>query len=169
MRRFFAARYRLSNAHRRSTAHSRRDDRARRAAARGADPRAAARREHVLVANVDQLVIVMSLVEPDLKPHLIDRYLASAEQGGLQPVAVPEQGRPGRPGGLPAAHRPVQPARHPDVPDQRPHRPRHRPAARAACAAGATVFSGQSGVGKSSLLNAIQPDLGLRGERRSAR
>src|SRR5262249_18274863 len=44
--------------------------------------RASRGREHVLVANVDQVVIVMSLVEPDLKPHLIDRYLVSAEQGG---------------------------------------------------------------------------------------
>src|SRR5947199_10512792 len=42
-------------------------------------------REHVLVANVDQVVIVMALVEPDLKQHLIDRYLASAEQGGIAP------------------------------------------------------------------------------------
>src|SRR5439155_447752 len=48
--------------------------------------RASRRREHVLVANVDQLVIVMSLVEPNLKPHLIDRYLAAAQQGGLKPV-----------------------------------------------------------------------------------
>src|SRR5262249_18059102 len=43
-------------------------------------------REHVMVANVDQVVIVMSLVEPDLKPHLIDRYLVSAEQGGIAPI-----------------------------------------------------------------------------------
>ena len=43
--------------------------------------RASRRREHVLVANVDQLVIVMSLVEPDLKPHLIDRYLATRPAG----------------------------------------------------------------------------------------
>src|SRR5207248_2164421 len=48
--------------------------------------RASRGREHVIVANVDQLVIVVSLVEPELKPHLIDRYLASAEQGGIAPV-----------------------------------------------------------------------------------
>src|SRR5204863_4737244 len=48
--------------------------------------RSSRRREHVLVANVDQLVIVMSLVEPDLKPHLIDRYIAAAEQGALTPI-----------------------------------------------------------------------------------
>src|SRR5439155_5848735 len=48
--------------------------------------RASRGREHVLVANVDQVVIVMSLVEPELKPHLIDRYLVSAEQGGIAPI-----------------------------------------------------------------------------------
>ena len=48
--------------------------------------RASRGREHVQVANVDQVVFVLSLVEPDLKPHLIDRYLASAEQGGIQPI-----------------------------------------------------------------------------------
>src|SRR6185369_14305442 len=50
--------------------------------------RASRRREHVLVANVDQLAIVISLVQPDLKPHLIDRYLAAAQKGGLAPVLL---------------------------------------------------------------------------------
>ena len=35
---------------------------------------------------MDQLAVIMSLVEPDLKPHLIDRYLATAQKGGLAPV-----------------------------------------------------------------------------------
>ena len=48
--------------------------------------RASRGREHVLVANVDQVVIVMALKEPELKLHLIDRYLASATQGGIQPI-----------------------------------------------------------------------------------
>jgi len=48
--------------------------------------RASRGREQVLVANVDQVVIVMSLVEPELKPHLVDRYLASAAQGRIAPV-----------------------------------------------------------------------------------
>jgi ribosome biogenesis GTPase len=48
--------------------------------------RASRGREHVLVANVDQVVFVVSLVQPELKPHLIDRYLCSAEQGGIRPV-----------------------------------------------------------------------------------
>src|SRR5262249_21614850 len=48
--------------------------------------RASRKREHVIVANVDQVVIVMALVEPVIKPHLVDRYLASAEQGRIAPI-----------------------------------------------------------------------------------
>jgi ribosome biogenesis GTPase len=123
--------------------------------------RASRRREHVLVANVDQLVVVMSLVEPDLKPHLIDRYLAAASKGGLAPVlclnkidlADPAELQPlvgayaqlGVPAVLTSA-----------VTGQGIARLRELLRGRA------TVFSGQSGVGKSSLLNAVQPGLGLR-------
>ena len=123
--------------------------------------RASRGRQHVLVANVDQVVFVVSLVEPELKPHLIDRYLASAEQGGIQPILClnksdliePAQYQPliglysqlGVPVLLTSAAGGAGIARLRD-------RLRGRE----------TVFSGQSGVGKSSLLNAIQPGLGLR-------
>lgn len=122
--------------------------------------RASRRREHVLVANVDQLVVVMSLVEPDLKPHLIDRYLAAAQQGGLKPILclnkadladpVPLQplvgayAQLGIPTLLTSARTGVGIARLRELLKDR-----------------ATVFSGQSGVGKTSLLNAIQPGLAL--------
>jgi len=123
--------------------------------------RASRGREHVLVANVDQVVIVMSLVEPDLKPHLIDRYLVSAEQGGITPILclnkadlvdpVPYQpligfySQLGIPTFLTSAPT-----------GQGIERLREKLMGRE------TVFTGQSGVGKSSLLNAIQPGLGLR-------
>lgn len=123
--------------------------------------RASRGREHVLVANVDQVVIVVSLVEPELKPHLIDRYLASAEQGGIAPVIC-----------LNKADR-VDPA------DYQPLVGLYSQLGIATLLTSATagtgiarlrerlrgrqtVFSGQSGVGKSSLLNAVQPDLALR-------
>jgi ribosome biogenesis GTPase len=123
--------------------------------------RASRGRQHVLVANVDQVVFVVSLVEPELKPHLIDRYLASAEQGGIQPVLCLNKADL------------IEPARYQPLIglysqlgvgvfltsaadgsgiDRLRQRLRGR----------ATVFFGQSGVGKSSLLNAIQPGLDLR-------
>jgi len=123
--------------------------------------RASRRREHVLVANVDQLVIVMSVIEPDLKPHLIDRYLASAEKGGLKPVLclnkadrmdtielqpmIGAYSQMGVPTLLTSARTGYGVER---LRDQLRGR--------------ASVFSGQSGVGKSSLLNAVQPELALR-------
>lgn len=122
--------------------------------------RASRRREHVLVANVDQAAIVVSLVEPDLKPHLIDRYLALAQQGGLRPLVLlnkadladvvelqPMIGAYARFGitVMPTS------ARTGTGIDRLREELRGR----------ATVFSGQSGVGKSSLLNAVEPGLGL--------
>ncbi len=123
--------------------------------------RASRRREHVLVANVDQLVVVMSLFEPGLKPHLIDRYLASAEQGGIQPILClnkadlvdPVDFQPliGMYSQLGVATFLTSAAAGTGI-DRLRDRLRDRE----------TVFTGQSGVGKSSLLNVIQPELGLR-------
>jgi ribosome biogenesis GTPase len=42
--------------------------------------------KHVLAANVDQVLIVASAADPPLKPSLIDRYLISAATGGIRPV-----------------------------------------------------------------------------------
>ena len=123
--------------------------------------RASRRREHVLVANIDQLVIVMSLVEPALKPHLIDRYVAAALKGGLAPVVCLNKADLADP----VALQPLIGA----------YSQQGIPAVLTSAVTGygvdrlrellrdrATVFSGQSGVGKSSLLNAVQPELGLR-------
>jgi ribosome biogenesis GTPase len=123
--------------------------------------RASRGREHVLVANVDQVVIVMSLVEPDLKPHLIDRYLASAEQGGIAPIICLNKADL-------ADHAACQPI-------LGLYSQLGIPTLLTSAASGLgverlrrllkdreTVFAGQSGVGKSSLLNALQPGLDLR-------
>lgn len=43
-------------------------------------------RQHAIVVNADQLLIVASVARPRLKPHLIDRYLVAAGKGNLRPV-----------------------------------------------------------------------------------
>ena len=123
--------------------------------------RASRGRRHVIVANVDQVVIVGSAAMPGLKPALIDRLLVAAESAGIRPVIcinkvdlvdasrlVPLAGvyaRMGYATVLCSAVTGVGIARL-----------RHELAGRL------TAIVGQSGVGKSSLLNALDPNLDLR-------
>ena len=48
--------------------------------------RSSKQRKHVIVANVDQVLIVASADQPALKPNLIDRMILTAEQSGVRPV-----------------------------------------------------------------------------------
>lgn len=118
-------------------------------------------RQQVIVANVDQLLIVASAAEPALKPNLIDRFLVTAEKADIRPLICvnkvdlvdpadlqPLIGVYGQMGyhvllasattgvGIPRLKRWLQGQQ--------------------------TVVAGQSGVGKSSLLNAVEPALKLR-------
>ena len=124
-------------------------------------------RQHVIVANIDQLVIVGSAAEPYLKPNLIDRFLVAAEKGRFRPLICINKVDLVDPAGL----QPIV-----GVYSQMGYevlllsavtgfgveRLRHRLAGQQ------SVISGQSGVGKSSLLNAVEPGLDLRVGRVSA-
>lgn len=46
------------------------------------------KKEHLIAANIDLVLITGSVVNPLLKPPLIDRYIISALRGGMQPVVV---------------------------------------------------------------------------------
>lgn len=118
-------------------------------------------RRHVLVTNVDLVIIVASTAEPDLKPHLIDRFLVTAEQAQLDALIVfnkvdlvdPTELQPllgvyaqmGYRTLLTSAERGWGTDHLRDIVTGRQ-----------------SVVAGQSGVGKSSLLNAVQDGLGLR-------
>jgi ribosome biogenesis GTPase len=119
------------------------------------------RRQHVIAANVDTVLIVSALAEPGLKLNLVDRYLVAAEIGGVRPVIVfnkadlVDLSRYQWVFGLYS-----QLGYETLVTSAADGRGLER--LRVLLARGVTAVSGQSGVGKSSLLNAIQPGLGLK-------
>ncbi len=45
-------------------------------------------RQRVIAANLDSVVVVVSVISPPLHPRLIDRYLLAIQYGGCQPVLV---------------------------------------------------------------------------------
>jgi ribosome biogenesis GTPase len=45
-------------------------------------------KEQLIAVNVDQAIIAISVVNPTLKPALVDRYLIAAEKGNIQPLIV---------------------------------------------------------------------------------
>ncbi len=118
-------------------------------------------RQHVLVANVDQLVIVTSAAEPRIKPNLIDRLLVTAERGGIRPIICinkidliePADMMP-----LVGVYAQLGYEVHMLSATTGFGINRLRERLRGA----ESVVSGQSGVGKSSLLNTIEPGLELR-------
>jgi len=128
---------------------------------RGVITRGYRHRQHIIAANVDQVLIVSALAEPGLKLGLIDRYLVSAEIGGVRSVIVLNKAD------LVdlAAHQWViglyaQLGYETVVTSVTDGRGLNR--VRELLSSGVSAVTGQSGVGKSSLLNAIQPGLNLK-------
>jgi ribosome biogenesis GTPase len=128
---------------------------------RGVLARKNRKQQHVLAANVDQLLIVMSAADPPLKPSLVDRYLISAAQGDIRPIVC------------------INKVDLVDLIDLQPIVGVYSqlgydvavtstlsgyglPRLRSLLRGRSTAFSGQSGVGKTSLLNSLQPGLGLK-------
>ena len=60
--------------------------------------RAVRGRQQMLVANIDQMLIVASAAEPRLKPNLIDRMLVGRREGPRAARHLHQQDRPGRAG-----------------------------------------------------------------------
>jgi ribosome biogenesis GTPase len=128
---------------------------------RGVLSRESKGRQHIIVTNVDQLLIIASAAEPRIKPGLIDRYLLTAEKNHIRPLICINK--------IDLVD-PAELAPLVGVYSQMGYRVVLTSAAtgrgveslRRAMAGRQSVLAGQSGVGKSSLLNALDPGLALR-------
>ncbi len=108
--------------------------------------------ERPVVANADQLAIVTALADPPPRPGMIDRILVAAYDGGLHPVLVLTKADLSSPDELSALYRDL------DVTVVSTYPGADLAELRALLAGHRTVFIGHSGVGKSTLVNALIPD-----------
>lgn len=111
--------------------------------------------ERVIVANADQLVIVSSLADPPSRPRLIDRFLVAAYDAGLEPVLCLTKSDLAGPGAILPIYQPLGLR---SVVLGRPLTDRVLAGLRDVLARQLSVLVGQSGVGKSTLVNTLIPD-----------
>lgn len=133
----------------------RRSQLARRAPGRG-HPRA-----RVMIANVDQVVIVVAAALPEPRLRMIDRFLVLAETNGLPAFVVVNKTDLTGISALLSLFEPYDLAGYAVVPTSTVDG-RGLEEFRERLCGRESVLTGPSGVGKSSLLNAIEPGLGLR-------
>jgi ribosome biogenesis GTPase / thiamine phosphate phosphatase len=117
-------------------------------------------RAQPIVANVDQVVVVAAARRPDPNLRMLDRFLVIAEANGLPAVIVLNKIDLDR-GVLESFRRRYAPGGYQIIPTSA-RVPEGLPALRDLLRGRATVLTGPSGVGKSSLVNALHPGLNLR-------
>jgi ribosome biogenesis GTPase / thiamine phosphate phosphatase len=107
--------------------------------------------ERVIVANADQLVVVVALADPEPQPRLIDRALVAAYDAGLEPLLCLTKPDLADPETLLSTYRPL------GVPYVVTEKGRELSDIRERLADRTSVLIGSSGVGKSTLVNGLVP------------
>ena len=115
-------------------------------------------REQVLVANCDQLIVVGSIAQPRLKLGAIDRFLLVAEKNEMDGVVVINKTDLGHEDSLSRAVEVYREAGYPVVVTSALEN-KGIDRLREIVQLKTSMFCGHSGVGKSSLINALQPGL----------
>lgn len=108
--------------------------------------------ERVIVSNAEQLVVVTALADPDPQPRLIDRALVAAYDAGMQPLLCMTKSDLADPETLLVTYRSL------GVPWVVTQRGGDISALRERLRGRTSVLVGSSGVGKSTLVNALVPD-----------
>jgi ribosome biogenesis GTPase len=108
--------------------------------------------ERIIVANADQLLIVVAAANPEPRPRLVDRYLVAAYDAGIMPIMVITKTDLADPGPFLANFEAL------DIPVVRSGQDAWPIAELTPLLDGhTTVAVGHSGVGKSTLVNALVP------------
>ena len=107
--------------------------------------------ERVIVANADQLVVVTALADPEPRPRLIDRCLVAAYDAGLEPLLCLTKADLASPDELLATYRALE------VDHVVVSREASLDALRDPRRGRVSVLVGHSGVGKSTMVNALVP------------
>lgn len=109
--------------------------------------------ERIIVANADQMLIVVAAANPEPRPRLVDRYLVAAFDAGLTPILCMTKTDLADPteflANFAGLNLTVVTSTHNNFPLEE---------LRTLLAGHSTVAVGHSGVGKSSLVNALVPE-----------
>ena len=116
--------------------------------------------ERVVVANIDRLFVVVAAVDPPLRAGFLDRVLASAEYGHVKPCIVFNKMDLAEPGQFDELRATYAPSLY-ELVETSATTGRGIDRIARQISHGVYAFVGESGVGKSSLLNRLDPELDL--------
>jgi len=111
--------------------------------------------ERIIVANADQMVIVCALAQPPPRLRFVDRCLVAAYDAGLDPLLLLTKADLASPRKIRAFYAPLG---LPMLTTRRPLPPRTLSRVRNVLTGRISVLIGQSGVGKSTLVNLLVPE-----------
>ena len=120
------------------------------------------RESHIIAANLDRVFLIVTIILPETKLAFVDRFLVTCEAYGIRPVILvnkvdlytePELQQ------MLADFKSLYRNAGYEVLEISARKGTGLAAVRALCREGLTLFSGASGVGKSSLLKALDPTL----------